>query len=86
MTCLGAWAQSALSTELYGRARRRATLFLKQSWIHIGVHQKSPGRDRREKDQGQKLERREPEDQELEEQGFKEQGFEEHREQRLERQ
>lgn len=49
-------------------------LFLKRNWIHIGVHQESPGRDRRDEDEGQKLEKQEFEDQSLQEQELQEHG------------
>src|SRR3954453_10245993 len=66
MTSLGAQARGALSTELDGRARRRSPLFAKQSWIHIGAHQESPGHDRRDKDKKQELNKQRLEEHEFE--------------------
>src|SRR3954468_23989718 len=76
MTSLGAQARGALSTELDGRARRRSPLFTKQSWIHIGAHQESPGHDRRDKDKKQELEKQRLDKQEREKQEFEEHEFE----------
>src|SRR3954449_4459874 len=70
MTSLGAQARGALSTELEGRARRRSSPFAKQSWIHIGAHQESPGHDRRDKDKKQELEKHRLEKQEREKHGL----------------
>src|SRR3954468_14498285 len=78
MTSLGAQARGALSTELDGRARRRSSLFAKQSWIHIGAHQESPGHDRRDKDKKQELKKRELKRQRLEKQEREKQEFEQH--------
>src|SRR6478609_9125976 len=78
MTSLGAQARGALSMELDGRARRRSPLFAKQSWIHIGAHQESPGHDRRDKDKKQELKKQRLDKQQRETQEHEEHELEKH--------